>query len=219
MKYFLVGLSCVLLGLMFFLGSSYYKEKQVEKYGFMAKENADLFVRDHSQTLGNDDAKVYIIEFMDPACETCAAFAPFIKQIMDENPGKIKLVLRYAPFHDGADNFVKILEAARMQGKYWETLDVMFKTQGAWASHHNYQPQRLWEFLPRAGVDVEQIKKDMHDPSIAKIIEQDMADVKALNVQKTPGYFVNGKPLLSFGYKQLYHLIKSELEAQYPTDK
>mgnify|MGYP001323233450 FL=1 len=219
MKYFLVGLTCVLLVLAFFIGSSYYKKKQTEKYGFMAAENAELFVRDHSPTLGSDDAKVYIIEFMDPACETCAAFAPFVKKMMTDNPGKIKLVLRYAPFHDGADNFVKILEAARMQGKYWETLDVMFKTQGAWASHHNYQPQRLWEFLPRAGVDIEQIKQDMHDPAIAKIIEQDMADVKALNVQKTPGYFVNGKPLQSFGYKQLYHLIKSELDAQYPSSK
>lgn len=216
MKYVLVGLSCVLLVLAFIVASSYYKEQQTEKYGFMAEENAELFIRDHSRTLGSDDAKVYLVEFMDPACETCAAFAPFIKKIMDANPGKIKLVLRYAPFHDGADTFVKILEAAGMQGKYWETLDVMFKSQGVWASHHNYQPQRLWDFLPQAGVDVEQIKKDMNDPAIAKIIEQDMADVKALNVQKTPGYFVNGKPLQNFGYKQLYQLIQEELNRQYP---
>lgn len=216
MKYLLVGLTCVFLVIAFIGGRAYYKGLQVEKYGFMAEENAELFVRDHSPTLGSEDAKVYLVEFMDPACETCAAFEPFIKQIMDANPGKIKLILRYAPFHDGADNFVKILEAARMQGKYWETLDVMFKSQGAWASHHNYQPERLWEFLPRAGVDIEQIKKDMHSPAIAKIIEQDMADVKALNVQKTPGYFVNGKPLQTFGYKQLYQLINSELDKQYP---
>ena len=216
MKYVLVGLTCVLLVSAFIGGSFYYKGQQAEKYGFLAQKNAELFVRDHSPTLGSDDAKVFIVEFMDPACETCAAFAPFIKQAMAANPGKIKLVLRYAPFHDGADNFVKILEAARMQGKYWETLDVMFKTQNIWASHHNYQPQRLWEVLPRAGVDVEQIRKDMNDPAIAKIIEQDMADVKTLNVQKTPGYFVNGKPLQTFGYKQLQQLIQSELEAQYP---
>jgi len=127
------------------------------------------------------------------------------------------LVLRYAPFHDGADNFVKILEAARMQGKYWETLELMFKTQHIWASHHNYQPERLWEVLPRTGLDIERIKKDMHSPAIAKIIEQDMADVKTLNVQKTPGYFVNGRPLQQFGYKQLAQLIQSELDAQYPT--
>jgi len=216
MKYVLVGLTCVLLVLAFIGGSSYYKGQQAEKYGFMAEKNAELFVRDHSPTLGSDDAKVYIVEFMDPACETCAAFEPFIKEIMAANPGKIKLVLRYAPFHDGADNFVKILEAARMQGKYWETLEVMFKSQGIWASHHNYQPEKLWNFLPQAGLDIERIKKDMHDPAIAKIIAQDMADVKTLNVQKTPGYFVNGKPLQQFGYKQLYRLIKAELDAQYP---
>ena len=216
MKYALVGITCIVLAIAFIVGSNYYKGQQVEKYGFMASQNADLFVRDHSPTLGSDDAKVYLVEFMDPACETCASFAPFIKKIMADNPGKIKLVLRYAPFHDGADNFVKILEAARMQGKYWETLEVMFKTQNIWASHHNYQPEKLWDVLPMAGVDIEQIKKDMHDPAIAKIIEQDMADVKTLNVQKTPGYFVNGKPLQTFGYKQLYQLIQSELDAKYP---
>ena len=216
MKYVMFGSAILVLVLAFVIGSNYYKDQQAEKYGFLAQKNAELFVRDHSQMRGSADAKVYLVEFMDPACETCAAFAPFIKQIMDANPGKIRLVIRYAPFHDGADNFVKILEAARMQGKYWETLDVMFKSQQVWASHHNYQPERLWEFLPRAGLDVEQIKKDMHDPAIAKIIAQDMADVKALNVQKTPGYFVNGKPLQTFGYRQLQQLIQSELDAKYP---
>ena len=219
MKYVLVGLTCVLLVLAFIGGSSYYKGQQAEKFGFLAQKNAELFVRDHSPTLGSDDAKVFIVEFMDPACETCAAFEPFIKQAMAANPGKIKLVLRYAPFHDGADNFVKILEAARIQGKFWETLEVMFKTQHIWASHHNYQPERLWEVLPRVGLDIERIKEDMHSPAIAKIIAQDMADVKTLNVQKTPGYFVNGRPLQQFGYRQLAQLIQSELEAQYPTKR
>jgi protein-disulfide isomerase len=218
MKYALIGITCVVLALAFVVGSNYYKEQQVKKYGFMAAENRELFIRDHSCTLGSDDAKVFLVEFMDPACETCAAFAPFVKQIMAANPGKIKLVLRYAPFHEGADNFVKIVEAAGKQGKYWETLDLMFKTQGIWASHGNWQPEKLWELLPRAGVDVEQIRKDMHDPAIAKIIEQDMADVKALNVQKTPGYFVNGKPLQTFGYRQLQQLIQNELRLQYPNN-
>jgi len=216
MKYALVGITCLVLILAFVIASDYYQESQSQKYGFLAAENAEIFVRDHSQTLGSDDARVYLVEFMDPACETCAAFAPFIQQIMAANPGKIKLVLRYAPFHAGADNFVKILEAARMQGKYWETLDLMFQTQNIWASHHDYQPQRLWQVLPGAGVDIERIKEDMHSPTIARIIEQDMADVKALNVQKTPGYFVNGKPLQTFGYRQLEQLIQSELDAQYP---
>jgi protein-disulfide isomerase len=216
MKYAIFGVSCLLLVLGFLFASSYYEGEQAEKYGFMARENASLFVREHSQTLGSDDAKVYLVEFMDPACETCAAFSPFVKQILAAYPGKIKLVLRYAPFHDGADYFVKILEAARMQGKYWETLDVLYKSQPYWASHHNPQPQRAWQFIPQAGVDPSRIQKDMNDPAIAKIIEQDLADAKALNVQKTPGFFVNGIPLQTFGYQQLQDLILSEIRANYP---
>lgn len=216
MRYVIFGLSCLALLFAFMFASSYYQEQQADKLGFMAQENASTLIRDHSPTLGSDDARVYLVEFMDPACETCAAFSPFVKQMMDANPGRIKLVIRYAPFHEGADDFVKILEAARKQGKYWETLDVMFRSQRHWTSHHRPQLQKIWQFLPEAGLDIEKIKKDMNDPAIARLIEQDLADTKTLNVRKTPGFFVNGKPLQTFGYRQLQQLVQSEIRAIYP---
>ncbi len=216
MKYIIFAFACLILFLAFIFASTFYKDKQTENLGFLARENASVFVRDHSQTLGSDDARVYLIEFMDPACETCAVFYPFVKQMMAANPGKIKLVLRYAPFHDGADYFVKILEAAKKQGKYWETLEVMYKTQGQWASHHNPQPQKIWQFLPMAGLDLERIRQDMNDPAIEQIIQQDLADAKTLNVRKTPGFFANGKPLQDFGYQQLQDLVYSKIKASYP---
>ncbi len=212
----LFGITCVVLIVAFIFASSYYKEQQTKKLGFLAQKNASTFVRDHSQTRGSDDAKVYLVEFMDPACETCAAFAPFVKKIMAANPGKIKLVVRYAPFHDGSEYFVKILEASKKQGKYWETLDIMFKSQRYWASHHKPEPQKLWNFLPKAGLDLEQLKKDMNNPAIEQVIQQDIADAKTLNVRKTPGYFVNGRPLQTFGDRQLYELIQSEIKKHYP---
>jgi len=214
-KQYIVLISIVFLILLYVLGIKLYKSQQIRKYGFMARENASTFVREHSQTLGSDDAKVYLVEFSDPACETCSAFHPFVKKLMAVNPGKIKLVVRYAPFHDGAEYFVKILEAARKQGKYWETLDVMYQTQRYWASHQNPQPKLIWKFLPRAGLDLVKIRNDMNDPEIAKLIQQDLADAKALNVRKTPGFFVNGKPLPSFGYKQLKDLVESEISEYY----
>jgi protein-disulfide isomerase len=91
----------------------------------------------------------------------------------------------------------------------------MYKTQRHWASHHNPQPQLIWKFLPNAGLDLEKIRNDMNDPEIAKIIQQDLADAKTLNVRKTPGFFVNGKPLPSFGYKQLQELVESEINKYY----
>ena len=214
-KQIIVLISIVFLILLYVLGDNIYKSQQAKLYGFIAQENASTFVREHSQTLGNDDAKVYLIEFSDPACETCATYHSFVKKLMTANPGKIKLVVRYAPFHDGSDYMVKILEAARKQGKYWETLEVMYKTQPHWASHHNPQPQLIWKFLPNAGLDLEKIRNDMNDPEIAKLIQQDLADAKTLNVRKTPGFFVNGKPLLRFGRNQLQELVESEINAYY----
>ena len=211
----IVLFSSIFLVLLFGLGGYLYQSHQAKKIGFMARENASIFVRKYSQTLGSDDAKVYLIKFSDPACETCSAFHPFVKKLMAVNPGKIKLVLRYAPFHDGADYFVKILEAAKKQDKYWETLDIMYRTQRHWASHHNPQPQLIWRFLPRAGLDLDRIRKDMNDPEIETIIKQDLADAKTLNVRKTPGFFVNGKPLSSFGYQQLQNLVESEIKEKY----
>lgn len=215
MKYKIFGGTCLVLIGLFVALSLYYKNEQVRMYDFMAQNNASTFVRDHSQTLGNDDAKVFLVEFMDPACETCAAFSPLVKQMMKANPGKIKLVLRYAPFHKGADYFVKVLEAAKKQGKYWETLDVMFKSQAYWTSHHVAQPEKIWPILAKYGLNLDQIRKDMNDPEIEKIIEQDLADAKTLNVRKTPGFFVNGRPLETFGREQLYQLIQSEINAKY----
>ncbi|NMG42229.1 thioredoxin domain-containing protein [Aromatoleum toluvorans] len=34
----------------------------------------------HSPTLGKADAPVVIVEFLDPACETCRAFYPRVKE-------------------------------------------------------------------------------------------------------------------------------------------
>jgi len=211
----IVIVSAICLVIVFILGSYFYKNQQSKKLGFMAKENASIFIREHSQKYGSDDAKVYIVEFFDPACETCRSFYHPVKNLMAANPGKIKLVMRYAPFHDGSDYVVKMLEAARKQGKYWETLEVMYKYQSQWASHHTPQPQLLWQVLPEAGLNLEQIRKDMNDPEIAKLIEQDLADAKTLNVRKTPEFFVNGNPLPSFGYDQLKKLVETELQANY----
>ena len=104
-----------------------------------------------------------------------------------------------------------MLEAARKQGKFTETLEMMFATQAYWASHHKPNPQVLWQFLPKLGLDIDRLIKDMKDPAMDKLVAQELADAKALGATKTPSYFVNGKPLQQFGYEQLKELIYSEL--------
>ena len=216
MKRILFAATCLALVAVFFLGASYYKTWRAAELDFMAQEHASTFVRPHSSTLGSDDAKVYIVKFTDPACETCASFSPFIKEAMKAFPGQIRFVVRYAPFHDGADGAVRILEAAKLQGKYWETLELLYRRQSVWTKHHRVYIDEIWPLLSEVGLDVERVKVDMQDPRIAAIIAQDLADAETLGVRKTPGFFVNGKPLEPFGSRPLAALIKAEVREKYP---
>jgi protein-disulfide isomerase len=200
---------------VFAAGVYVYNANEAKKLGELAKGTDTVLVRPHSPTQGSKDAKVVLVEFFDPACETCREFYPHVKDIVRESRGKVRLVMRYAAFHQGSDEAVKILEATRKQGLYWQSLEAALKEQAVWASHDRPQPQLLWEILFGSGLNVGQAKQDAASPEVAKLLAQDMADVQALNVSKTPSFFVNGKPLKNFGLAELKSLVADEIKAQY----
>lgn len=216
MKRTLFAVAVIALVLAFILAAWWYRDQRAERLDFMAQEQAELFVRPHSPVLGAEDARVYLVEFTDPACETCAAFSPIVKQFLDRYQGQLKLVVRWAPFHEGSADVVRVLEAARLQGKFWETLELLYRTQQVWTQHHRVYVERVWPLLPQVGLDVERLRRDLNDPQITAIIEQDLADAQALGVQKTPGFFVNGRPLEPFGWEPLAQLVASEVRESYP---
>ena len=181
----------------------------------MAQDNAETFVRPYSPTLGSDDAKVYLVKFSDPACETCAAFSPYGKQALEAYPGKIKFVLRYAPFHKGSEGVVRISKPLRSRTSFGKRWNCSTREQSDWTQNHRVIISRVWPLLTEVGLDVERVRADMNDPEIAKIVQQDLADARALGVRRTPGFFVNGKPLEPFRSASLVELIRSELRIQY----
>jgi len=211
----LLALAALLLVGAFVSASWLYNRQQAEQVVEQARANADLLVRDYSPRIGNPGARVTLVEFFDPACGTCAAFHPFVKQLMAAHDGRIKLVVRYVPFHQGADYVVKILEAARLQGKFMEVLEVALETQSVWSERGNPQPERLWMRLGRTGLDINRARRDMESPEISRRLQQDMADARQLGVNKTPSFYVNGEPLVRFGYDTLRELVQRGVDASY----
>lgn len=201
----------VLLAVLFAGAAQLYRSNKAQQAAQSAAHNKEALIRFHSPTIGKADAPVHIVEFLDPACETCAAFYPLVKKMMAANPNDIRLSVRYAPFHRGSDEVVKALEASRKQDKYWQALEALLASQSAWAQNHAANVDMIWPQLARAGLDTERIRSDMQSPEIARLISQDLQDAKTLNVTQTPEYFVNGRPLPSFGYEQLRELVQDEL--------
>jgi len=170
---------------------------------------------EHSPTMGNPAAKVHIVEFLDPACGTCAMFYPMVKQWMSEAPDELRLSVRHVAFHSGADYVVRILEASRNQDKYWQTLEALLASQSQWAINHAVQPDRVLPAIAAVGLNLDQLAADMNTADVLARIEKDKKDSILLKVSATPEYFVNGRPLPSFGQQQLLDLVREELQKAY----
>lgn len=209
---FIVALAVLLV--VFVAGTLVYTAKQENPAGAMSEAAVTALGRLHAPMLGPMEAPVVIVEFLDPACGTCAAFYPRLKQIMAANPGKIRLKVRYAPFHNGSDKVVAALEASRKQDKFWLALEALLASQDAWAPNHTPQIELALQQLGGLGLDMDRLRADMMAPEVARVIALDVADARTLNVTKTPEYFINGRPLPSFGFEQLTALINEELRAR-----
>ena len=167
---------------------------------------------EHSPTIGDPNAPVHIVEFLDPACETCALFYPMVKSWLNEVPDKLRLSIRHVPFHNGSEYAVQVLEAARAQDMYWETLEAMLATQSQWTQNHRVIPERILPAIEGVGLDTTRLETDMNNFDIKVRMEQDKKDAVFLKVRATPQYFVNGRELMEFGHEQLAALVRQEIE-------
>jgi len=207
----LVAVAVVVLVLGLVAAAFLYESDSTESVQAEAAARQAALASQHSPTLGDQGAKVHIVEFLDPACETCALFYPMVKQWMAQMPGEIRLSIRHVAFHTGADYAVRILEASRKQDKYWQTLEALLASQQQWTQHHTVRPDRIGPAIAGVGLNMEQLMVDMDAMDVLARIEQDKKDAILLKVSATPEYFVNGRPLPSFGQKQLADLIREEL--------
>lgn len=217
----------VIVVLTFFvLGMNAYQKRvqnsQAEKVSQVVSQSSKLsgsqtsqtdnrLVRFHSPVFGPSNAPVTIVEFFDPACETCRAFYPIVKDILKQYPNDVRLVIRYAPFHSGSDQVVKLLEASKRQNKYLPVLEMVLATQPQWADHGKPNIDLAYQAAKEAGLDIAKALADAQGADIAAVLKQDIEDLTALEVTKTPTFFVNGRGLPSFGDQQLLALVAEEV--------
>jgi protein-disulfide isomerase len=200
------------------MGASYYR-KSVQGVRRSSATSDSQLVRPDSPTLGPADAPVTLVEFLDPECESCRAFSPFIKQLLKEYDGKLRLVVRYMPLHPNSRLAVAFTEAAGEQGKYWEMQEIMFRRQPEWGDRHGQpaparqeSPNILFErYAAELGLNVEKLRNSVAQNRFALKIERDLKDGQSLGVSKTPTFFVNGRQLARFSQQDLRVLIEEEL--------
>jgi protein-disulfide isomerase len=208
------------------LGSNYYRSSiQSERKPMNTTATAATaeprgqLIRPDSPTLGPSDAKVTLVEFYDPECESCAAFSPIVKKILKDHKGKIRFVARYMPLHPNSRTAAAFTEVAGEQGKYWQARELLFQKQSEWGEKHG-EPAAVPpdinalfdKYARELGLDLDKAALTIKENRFAAKIERDKEDGRNLGVRKTPTFFVNGRQLARFGESDLRRLIDEELK-------
>ncbi len=196
------------------IGATFLYKKNVAPQVQAPRADRALLLGDgDSPSIGPIMAKVQVIEFLDPECESCRAMHPIVKSILKDYEGRIRYTLRYMPLHGNSVYASTMLEAAREQSRYWEALDALFERQDEWGAHHNPRPDLIPVILKAVGLDINKLKAFADKPETKARVQNDKEDGVKLGVNGTPTFFVNERQLQELGEGPLRALIDEELAA------
>ncbi|MBB5234323.1 thioredoxin domain-containing protein [Deinococcus budaensis] len=174
---------------------------------------SERLVRADSPALGPDDAKVTVVEFFDPECESCRAIEPDLIRLLDQYEGQVRLVARYFPLHANSLLAAGTIEAAAQQGGElrWRMRDYLFEKQPEWGEQQTPQKAKFLGYAQDMGLDLAQVEETIESASVRDLVERDRQDGLALGVSGTPTFFVNGERLTPLSVSALERAIQDAL--------
>jgi protein-disulfide isomerase len=152
----------------------------------------------HLAVLGDQNAKVTLVQFSDFQCPFCRRFfEETLPQIKKEyiDTGKVKLTFRHYPldFHPAAYPSALAAECANEQGKFWELHDKIFEEQakqGTGTVQYTIDDVKTW--AAAIVMDQTQFASCIDSNKYDAQVKEDVADAQKVGVSGTPATYVNG---------------------------
>ena len=148
---------------------------------------------DRAHATGPADAPVTIVVFSDYQCPYCALLAAVLKQIRLTHPEDVRLVFVNTPLssRDKDALATQVVEAADLQGKYWEMHDLLFDKQADWSALAPSAFQ-AWAMQQVAGLGMDPAKfqTDFNGTTVADRVQKAVQSTAAQPIVP-PILFVN----------------------------
>ncbi|MGQ9864920.1 MAG: DsbA family protein [Pseudanabaenaceae cyanobacterium] len=155
------------------------------------REGPAILIQD-SPVQGDRNQAVVLAEFSDFQCPFCARAKATVAEFMAKHGDEVALTFKHFPLsqiHPEALPAAKAARAAQNQGKFWEYHDRLFARQ-----------KELGESLylslaEELGLDRTQFERDRQSEETAAVINRDLELGRALGLEGTPFFLMNGRPL------------------------
>jgi protein-disulfide isomerase/uncharacterized membrane protein len=147
------------------------------------------------------DSPITIVEFTDFQCPFCRIGALTINSLVNQYPGKIRVVLRNFPLdpscnrgmtqggHRAACEAAQAVICAEKAGKLQQVYEELFDRQKELA------PGVPTKLAMEAGIPEKELKECMNSPETYAKIARDLEEGSTLNIRSTPTFFFNGRKI------------------------
>ena len=224
--FFLAGIIIAAVAIMLFNQGSL--TGNAIKAPTLAAQTASVEVG-NSPVIGDEDAKVTVIEFSDFSCPFCAAasgdnadmtaymkqnspsWEPIVTNMMKDyvQTGKVKFAVKYSRGHSGGHPAQLVAWCLNDQNLYWE-----FYPQ-AFAHQEDVEDLAKMKTLAQSisGVNMASLQTCLDSGKYDSRFDSEQAEGSAAGVRGTPAFFVNGKLISgAVPYSQVKAAIEAELK-------
>ena len=158
----------------------------------VTKEDLARLESTDEPTLGNPQAKIHIVEFVDYDCPYCRQVAPVIRAFMQKHSQDAYLTLRDFPITELHPDAERLAVAARCvfaqkdSRRFWLFYDRLYASQSA----NSAQDLRL--YAEQQGVNLSAYDACVSSQQTLPHVQQSVQDGLAAGVNATPTFFFNG---------------------------
>jgi protein-disulfide isomerase len=150
----------------------------------IAQRREELLNDPASPVGGNSSGDVTVVEFFDYNCPYCRRVAPTVVDLEEADPD-LRLVYKEFPILGPGSQFAaRAALASRRQGKYVPFHNALMQAT------EQVTEESVIETAGEVGLDIEQLRADMQDPTIQAAIARNLQLADALGITGTPSFII-----------------------------
>ena len=156
-----------------------------------------LDITEKDFVIGNEDAKITIIEYASLSCSHCADFHVNTLETLKKeyiDTGKVKMVFRDYPFNYPALLGSMVLRCIPENYRY-DYMNALFKLQPDWVNKKNKKTiQELYKIMQSGGMTKEEYDACIYNTELENEILQGVMEAQnQFNIKSTPSFIIDGK--------------------------
>lgn len=151
-------------------------------------KHADQLFTEKLAVAGNPKGNVTLVEFFDYQCVHCKKMNPVIHELIKKDRNLRVIYKEFPIFGKSSELASRAALAAAMQGKYEQMHDALLSVD------KRLTQALVMETAQSAGLNVEQLKKDMESKAVKDALRSNRELAEKMNLMGTPAFIIAATP-------------------------